>query len=82
MSLSSLDSAAENIYTEYSCSCQLCGAFLSFSFQLQCCALARVVVFHPTAALYPVYGGCDADLTPRVIAEGKVWNGVSADELL
>lgn len=26
--------------------------------------------FHPTAALYPVYGGCDADLTPRVIAEG------------
>ena len=41
--------------------------------------MARVVIFHSTAAVYPVHGSCDVDLAPRVISKGTVsgWCGCS-----
>lgn len=42
-----------------------------FPFQLQHRFVAGVVLVHPAAAVYPVHGGRDADLTPRVISKGK-----------
>ncbi|KAF6133361.1 transmembrane protein 128 [Phyllostomus discolor] len=33
--------------------------------------MARVVIFHSAAAVHPVYGSCDVDLTPRVTWKGS-----------
>ena len=51
---------------------QLSVVWLSCPFQLQCCFMARVVLFHSTAAVHPVYGGCDVDLTPWMTSKGKI----------
>lgn len=45
---------------------------LSFYFQLQHCFMACVVIFHPSAAVHPVHGGCHVDLTARMIPTGKI----------
>lgn len=45
--------------------------FLS-SFQLQHRLMARVVVFHSTVVIYPIYGGRNVDLTPWMISRGKI----------
>ncbi|KAB0389582.1 hypothetical protein E2I00_018406, partial [Balaenoptera physalus] len=39
------------------------------TFILQCCFMACVVIFHSTAVVYPVYGGCNVDLTPWMISK-------------
>lgn len=40
-------------------------------FQLQRCSVARVVRPHPAGVVYPVYGHCDAYLTPWMISKGR-----------
>lgn len=40
-------------------------------FQLQRCSVARVVRPHPARVVYPVYGRCDAYLTPWMISKGR-----------
>lgn len=38
--------------------------------------MACVVIFHSTAVVYPVYGGCNVDLTPWMISKGKIYGMV------
>ena len=51
---------------------QLSAVWVFCPFQLQCRFMARVVIFHSTAAVYPVYGGCNVDLTPWMTSKGKI----------
>lgn len=34
--------------------------------------MARVVIFHSSVVVYPVYGGGNVDLTPWMTSKGKI----------